>query len=301
MTMQSQDIVKRSATTATSPSVRRGVEVAKLIDTTTCIGCKACQVACAEWNDLKEEIGDHVGVYENPLDLTANTWTLMRFAEVEPVEYEFDWLIRKDGCLHCGDPGCLQACPAPGAIVKHANGIVDFVSENCVGCGYCIAGCPFDIPRRSKKDNRVYKCTLCSDRVAVGLEPICVKTCPTGCISFGSKEQMTARAQERVEQLKARGNANAGYYDPEGVGGTHVMYVLKHADKPELYEGLPKDPKIATSIALWSGLKPFTAGLMGLAALGAFVHYFAVGPNEVEDEEEETGKTRTASAASKED
>ena len=301
MTMQSQDIVKRSATTAASPSVRQGVEVAKLIDTTTCIGCKACQVACAEWNDLKEEIGDHVGVYENPLDLTPNTWTLMRFAEVEPVEYEFDWLIRKDGCLHCGDPGCLQACPAPGAIVKHANGIVDFISANCVGCGYCIAGCPFDIPRRSAKDNRVYKCTLCSDRVAVGLEPICVKTCPTGCISFGSKAQMLQRAEVRVGQLKDRGHANAGLYNPEGVGGTHVMYILKHADQPELYDGLPKNPSIATSVDLWSTLKPLSLGAMGVAALGAFVHYFSVGPAEVEEDEGDHDNKPAAPAAKKED
>ena len=103
----------------------------------------------------------------------------MRFFEVEP-DGKLEWLIRKDGCMHCADPGCLKACPAPGAIVQYSNGIVDFHEENCIGCGYCITGCPFNIPRISKKDNKAYKCTLCSDRVAVGLEPACVKTCPTG-------------------------------------------------------------------------------------------------------------------------
>ena len=108
-----------------------------------------------------------------------------------------EWLIRKDGCMHCADPGCLKACPAPGAIVQYSNGIVDFHEENCIGCGYCITGCPFNIPRLSKKDSKVYKCTLCSDRVAVGLEPACVKTCPTGAIVFGTKEDMIHHAEGR--------------------------------------------------------------------------------------------------------
>jgi formate dehydrogenase iron-sulfur subunit len=144
-------------------------QVAKLIDVSKCIGCKACQVACMEWNDLRDEVGANVGVYDNPVDLNDNTWTLMRFSEVEPENYAFEWLIRKDGCMHCEDPGCLEVCPAPGAIVQYTNGIVAFVSENCIGCGYCVAGCPFDIPRISQEDNRAYKCTLCSERVAVGM------------------------------------------------------------------------------------------------------------------------------------
>ncbi len=116
--------------------------------------------------------------------------------------------------MHCEDPGCLKACPAPGAIVKYSNGIVDFISENCIGCGYCIAGCPFNIPRISKKDNKAYKCTLCSDRVAVGLEPACVKTCPTGAIMFGTKDDMVARGVKRVNDLKERGLQKAALYDP---------------------------------------------------------------------------------------
>src|SRR5438477_9273580 len=94
---------------------------------------------------------------------------------------------RSSDLMHCADPGCLKACPAPGAIVQYSNGIVDFISENCIGCGYCVKGCPFNIPRVSAEDHRSYKCTLCSDRVAVGLEPACVKACPTGAIVFGSK------------------------------------------------------------------------------------------------------------------
>ncbi len=169
MALQSLDITRRSATTTPSPSARgEAVKVAKLIDISKCIGCKACQVACMEWNDLRDEVGSNVGVYDNPHDLTDQSWTVMRFSEVEVEQGKLEWLIRKDGCMHCADPGCLKACPAPGAIVQYTNGIVDFHEENCIGCGYCITGCPFNIPRISKKDNKAYKCTLCSDRVAVG-------------------------------------------------------------------------------------------------------------------------------------
>src|SRR5262249_1316734 len=124
MALQSLDIVRRSATTLPEPSIREAVgtrKVAKLIDTTNCIGCKACQVACMEWNDLRDEIGTNVGSYQNPHDLTASSWTLMRFAEVEYPTGDLEWLIRKDGCMHCADPGCLKACPSPGAIVQYAN------------------------------------------------------------------------------------------------------------------------------------------------------------------------------------
>ena len=146
--LQSQDYIRISASTLTPPSIRdHEQEVAKLIDVTRCIGCKACQAACMEWNNLRAKIGYFEGSYDNPMDLDPSTWTLMRFTEWDNDEGNLEWLIRKDGCMHCEDPGCLKACPAPGAIVQHANGIVDFISENCIGCGYCIKGCPFNIPR----------------------------------------------------------------------------------------------------------------------------------------------------------
>jgi formate dehydrogenase iron-sulfur subunit len=287
MALQSLDITARSATTTSPPSARTTTEVAKLIDISKCIGCKACQVACMQWNDLRDEVGENVGVYDNPADLTAQSWTVMRFAEVEP-QGKLEWLIRKDGCMHCADPGCLKACPAPGAIVQYSNGIVDFHEENCIGCGYCITGCPFDIPRISKKDGKAYKCTLCSDRVAVGLEPACIKSCPTGALVFGSKDDMIKHADERVADLKERGFQNAGLYDPPGVGGTHVMYVLQHADQPELYNGLPKDPGISPMVSLWKGItKPLASFGLGLAVFAGIFHYVTQGPNEVDEEEEE--------------
>jgi formate dehydrogenase iron-sulfur subunit len=287
MALQSLDIVRRSATTTPSPQQRQTMEVAKLIDVTKCIGCKACQAACQEWNDLREEVGVNEGSYQNPHDLTANSWTLMRFAETEE-NGTLEWLIRKDGCMHCADPGCLKACPAPGAIIQYSNGIVDFHEENCIGCGYCIAGCPFDIPRLSQKDSKVYKCTLCSDRVAVGLEPACIKACPTQALVFGSKEDMIEHANERIADLKERGFGNAGLYDPAGVGGTHVMYVLHHADQPGLYNDLPKDPAISPTVGLWKGIfKPLATAALAFTALAGFFHYVTVGPNETEEDEEE--------------
>ena len=159
--LQSQDYVRISASTITPPSARNTDEqVAKLIDVTRCIGCKACQAACMEWNNLRQEIGYFEGSYDNPMDLSPDVWTLMRFTEWEDEKGNLEWLIRKDGCMHCEDPGCLKACPAPGAIVQYANGIVDFISANCIGCGYCVKGCPFDIPRISSVDHKSYKCTL---------------------------------------------------------------------------------------------------------------------------------------------
>ncbi|MFM0037580.1 formate dehydrogenase subunit beta [Paraburkholderia strydomiana] len=289
MALQSLDIRRISATTVPAPQVREPVTgtVAKLIDVSKCIGCKACQTACMEWNDLRDEVGVNVGVYDNPADLTEHSWTVMRFSEYENEQGDLEWLIRKDGCMHCEDPGCLKACPAPGAIVQYTNGIVDFHEENCIGCGYCIAGCPFNVPRISKKDHRAYKCTLCSDRVAVGQEPACVKTCPTGAIMFGTKEDMHQQAADRIVDLKERGFQNAGLYDPAGVGGTHVMYVLHHADRPGLYHGLPDNPKISVMVSLWKGLaKPLALAGIAFAAVAGFFHYTRVGPNEVTVEDE---------------
>jgi formate dehydrogenase iron-sulfur subunit len=179
--------------------------------------------------------------------------------------------------------------------VQYANGIVDFHEENCIGCGYCIEGCPFDIPRISKNDKKAYKCTLCSDRVAVGLEPACIKSCPTGALVFGSKEDMKQHAAERIVDLKSRGFENAGLYDPPGVQGTHVMYVLHHADQPELYSGLAVDPQISPTVRLWKGwTKPLALAAMAFTALAGFFHYIRIGPNETDEGDEENAADEVA-------
>ena len=281
------DVVRASATPDLPQPTRQLTKVAKLIDVSKCIGCKACQSACVEWNDTHPEIGENVGTYENPHDLTPDMFTLMRFSEWEnPATNELEWLIRKDGCMHCEDPGCLKACPAPGAIVQYSNGIVDFIHDNCIGCGYCVTGCPFDIPRISQVTHKSYKCTLCSDRVAVGQGPACAKACPTQAIVFGTKDDMLSHAETRVEDLKSRGYENAGIYDPAGVGGAHVFYVLHHADKPSIYSDLPENPRISPIVEGWKGVTK-TAGMaaMGAAAAGALLMGLFT-RNKVEPEEE---------------
>lgn len=287
MALQSLDIKQRSATTTPSTQVRQTVEIAKLIDVSVCIGCKACTAACIEWNDIRGDVGNCVGVYDNPIDMSADAWTVMRFTETEQ-NGKLEWLIRKDGCMHCSDPGCLKACPSPGAIIQYSNGIVDFNQENCIGCGYCVTGCPFNVPRMSQKDSKAYKCTLCSDRVAVNQAPACAKACPTGAIQFGAKEDMKDYAETRIADLKERGYDKAGLYDPEGVGGTHVMYVLHHADQPNLYAGLPANPSISPLVSLWKGFaKPLATLALAGVALGSLFHYVTKGPNEVSKEIED--------------
>jgi len=287
MPLQSLDIRNRSATTFTPPSARQTLEVAKLVDVSRCIGCKACQAACMEWNDLRDRVGVCEGMYTNPPDLSDQSWCLMRFHE-EEIDGGLRWLILKDGCLHCTDPGCLRSCPAPGAVLQYSNGIVDFQAERCIGCGYCISGCPFDIPRLRREDSKVYKCTLCSDRVAVGLEPACIKTCPTQALSFGSKEDMLDLAHHRLEDLNERGFKTAAVYDPVGVKGTHVFFVLPHGDQPEVY-GLPRNPRVSPVVALWRsgfgrGLGVFT---MFAVLVAGILHYMRHGPLEVPGDKEE--------------
>ncbi len=293
-----RDLIRRSASTVPPPQ-RQLTEVAKLIDVSKCIGCKACQSACIEWNDTKPAIEHNVGIYDNPHDLTEEMFTLMRFTEwVNPETDNLEWLIRKDGCMHCADPGCLKACPAPGAIVQYSNGIVDFVHENCIGCSYCVKGCPFNIPRISKTDRKAYKCTLCSDRVAVGQGPACAKACPTQAIVFGTKEDMKTHADGRIADLKSRGYANAGLYDPPGVGGTHVMYVLHHADKPSIYAGLPDAPRISPVVEAWKGVTKY-AGLavLGLTVAASAVHSAFAGLNKVTKHDEEEAEKLTGGPA----
>jgi formate dehydrogenase iron-sulfur subunit len=282
-----QDLIRRSASSVPAPA-RQLEPVSKLIDVSKCIGCKACQSACLEWNNLKEDVGVNTGVYDNPHDLTPNTWTLMRFTEYEnPQTNNLEWLIRKDGCMHCADPGCLKACPAPGAIVQYSNGVVDFDHDKCIGCGYCVKGCPFNIPRISSVTNKAYKCSLCSDRIAVGQGPACAKACPTHAIVFGTKEEMKQHAEKRITDLKSRGFDKAGLYDPPGVGGTHVMYVLHHADQPSLYAGLPDAPRISPVVEAWKGVTKYAGfAVIGLTAAFGFLHHVIAGPNRVSAEDE---------------
>ena len=284
MPIQGLEVLRSSASLrGQRTGIRVMQTVSKYIDTSTCIGCKACEVACQEWNDVKVVATHQAGSYQTLPTLQADFWNLIRFNE-----YEFEgglaWLMRKDQCMHCADPGCLAACPAPGAIVQYANGIVDVDAENCIGCGLCETGCPFDVPRFSARTGKMAKCTLCVDRVDSGLEPACIKACPTGCLHFGSKEDMVELGNARVNQLKANGFANAALYDPPGVGGTGVVTVLAHGDRPELY-GLPKDPHIPATVGFTKRiLKPLGLLAIGATLVGLFGHFMKVGPKKVHDD-----------------
>ena len=207
----------------------------------------------------------------------------MRFNEIE-VDGNVQWLIKKDACLHCEEPGCLFACPAPGAIVQYTNGIVDFNQDHCIGCQYCVTGCPFDIPRYDASTRSVSKCNMCIDRVDAGLEPACVKTCPTNAIAWGTKEDMLALADSKLETLRSRGYEHASVYNPAGVGGTHMMYVVPHGDRLEDYQ-LPADPTASpvpmTSLGF---LKRLGGYLFGVSILGTLAHLLAFGQRRADEE-----------------
>src|SRR5437763_15650767 len=260
--------------------MQRELEVCKLVDVTTCIGCKACEVACVEWNDYPFRQTTFNNTYQTMPSTEWNYWNLIKFNETERDDGTLQWRMRKDQCMHCADPGCLRACPADGAIVQYTNGIVDFNQENCIGCQYCVSGCPFDIPRFNPTTKKVYKCSLCSDRVGQGLEPACIKSCPTGCLHFGTKAEMKELAEARAVQLRdVSGFQDAGVYDPDTVGGTHVIYVLHDAKNPEAYGGLPKNPRIPIVYTVWKYiLKPISLFTVFAGAVGIFFHYVSYGP-----------------------
>jgi len=259
---------------------QRQDKVCKLIDTTTCIGCKACEVACVEWNDMPFQTTHFDNTYQTMPDTDWNYWNLIKFNEDQHEDGSFAWLMRKHQCMHCADPGCLRACPADGAIVQYSNGIVDFKQENCIGCRFCISGCPFNVPKFNDSTKKVYKCTLCSDRVGVGLEPACIKSCPTGCLHFGTKEDMKFLAEKRATQLRdVSGFKDAGVYDPESIGGTSVIYVLHNINKPEAYGALPKNPTIPLAFTVWKDVfKPLGLFAAMLGFVGVVMHYVFEGP-----------------------
>ena len=291
MSEESRRIQKISAHAGPVPGAGTAREetVAKLIDVTTCIGCRACEVACQEWNDLPFADTTFQTNFQTMPQTAWNYWTLITMNEVQQEDGTLQWLLRKQGCMHCAEPGCLEACPSEGAIVQYANGIVDFNHDACIGCQYCTIGCPFNVPKFNPKTKKVFKCSLCSDRVAHGLEPACIKTCPTGCLQFGSKEEMLHVAHKRADQLRDNyGYKNAGVYYPPGVGGTGVIYVLHDITTPEAYGGLPKDPHIPTAVSVWKrplrwlGSVAMAGGLLAMAA-----HFFFFGPKEHPGEKED--------------
>lgn len=282
MSAESRRIQKISAHAGPVPGTGtvREEKVAKLIDVTTCIGCRACEIACQEWNDLPFAETEFQNNLQTMPDTAWNVWTLIKMNEVEREDGTLQWFLRKQGCMHCADPGCLAACPAEGAIVQYENGIVDFDHDKCIGCQYCTIGCPFNVPKFNPTTKKVFKCSLCSDRVEHGLQPACIKSCPTGCLQFGTKDEMLHVAHKRADQLREHfGYQNAGVYDPPGVGGTGVIYVLHDATRPEQYGGLPKDPRIPAAVGLWKKPLKWLGSLAMMGGLiGMITHFSLFGP-----------------------
>jgi formate dehydrogenase iron-sulfur subunit len=213
-------------------------------DTTTCIGCKACEVACKQWNDLPADEGrfERGGSYDHTLELSASTWRHVRF--VEMLEQGADagqWVLMSDVCKHCTHAGCLDACPT-GALIRTEFQTVIVQPDVCNGCGYCVPACPFGVIDRDPRDGRAAKCTLCYDRLEDGLEPACAKACPTDSIQFGPYDELVERAERRVATLHRRGTDGAYLYgagdapEDELAGGLGAFFLL--TEPPEVY-GLP--------------------------------------------------------------
>jgi len=219
-------------------------------DTSVCIGCKACEVACKEWNSVPEDGIALTGMsYDNSVGLSADTWRHVAFIEQrKPVadgQDQFRWLMASDVCKHCTHAACLDVCPT-GALFRTEFGTVVVQQDVCNGCGYCVPACPYGVIDRREDDGRAWKCTLCYDRLGAGMEPACAKACPTESIQFGPLDELRDRAAARVAQLQAVGVADARLYgeDPgDGVGGDGAFFLL--LDEPEVY-GLPPDPVVTT-------------------------------------------------------
>ena len=267
-------------------------------DTTVCIGCKACEVACKQWNDLPSDGGEFRkgGSYDNTGELAANTWRHVRFVELDDgdlvnwardnehvqTDKVFDlndfgsWVFMSDVCKHCTHAGCMDACPT-GALIRTEFGTVVLQPDVCNGCGYCIPSCPFGVVDRDHIDGRAAKCTLCYDRLEDGLEPACAKACPTDSIQFGPYDELVDVAERRVAALHERGIEGAYLYgagDPPETslaGGLGAFFLL--TEPPERYGLWPTPSRRSRRTSCPATLAAVGAGLLAAAGVAAaFVH-----------------------------
>jgi formate dehydrogenase iron-sulfur subunit len=251
----------------------------KFVDVSKCDGCRACMVACKNWNDLPAEPEGFLGSNQSHAKVTAHTWNVLEFIEHEDSKGNLNYLFRHSACFHCKQAACEKVCPE-NAITYSDFGSVVIDHEKCVGCGYCVQNCPFDVVSLATykdKDGKEYrkasKCTMCTDRLEEGLQPACVTTCHPGAMEFGERAAMLEKAEKRLVEVKKR-FPNASIYNPDGVGGTNTIYIL--AEKPSVY-GLPEKPKVPTSAVLWKDyaqpLGKMMIGATTMGVLGMFVSY----------------------------
>lgn len=241
-------------------------------DTTLCIGCKACEVACKQWNQLPGDGLMFTGMsYDNTVALGASTWRHVAFIE-RPVALSnqdsgaFSWLFSSDVCKHCARAGCLESCPT-GAIIRTEFDSVYVQPDICNGCGYCVVNCPFGVIDRREDDGRAWKCTLCYDRLKDNMEPACAKACPTDSIKFGDLEELRESARARLEKVHEQGMQEAYLYGADaasqpGTEGLNAFFLL--VDKPEAYN-LPPDPVVPTKEGK-DAWRSFAFAALGLAA-----------------------------------
>ena len=243
-------------------------------DTSICIGCKACEVACKEWNGVPDDGLDFLALsYDNTGALGASTWRHVAFVEQPVADAGVRWLMSSDVCKHCTHAACLDVCPT-GALFRTEFETVVVQDDVCNGCGYCIPACPFGVIDRREPDGRAWKCTLCYDRLKSDLTPACAQACPTQSIQFGPLDELRTRAAGRLELLQEAGVPGARLYgeDPgDGVGGFGAFFLL--LDEPEVY-GLPPDPVVTTRdlAPMWR-----TAGAAAVTLVGAVVASFLGG------------------------
>jgi formate dehydrogenase iron-sulfur subunit len=259
-------------------------------DTSVCIGCKACEVACKTWNAVPDDGFVFTGMsYDNTIGLGADTWRHVAFIEQRrPVAAGTDqdgeageaqdalrWLMASDVCKHCTHAACLDVCPT-GALFRTEFGTVVVQEDVCNGCGYCIPACPYGVIDQRKGDGRAWKCTLCYDRLGNGMTPACAQACPTESIQFGPLDELRERAAVRLDQLHSAGIAEARLYgeDPgDGVGGDGAFFLL--LDEPEVY-GLPPHPVVTTRDlpSMWRHAAAAAAGLVAAAAAAFAAEWF---------------------------
>ncbi len=264
--------------------IQPGEVTAFFTDSTLCIGCKACEVACKEWNELEADGMDFSGFsYDNTLALGHSTWRHVKFVEDTPVpgiggnrSEQATWEFSSDVCKHCEVAGCLEACPT-GALVRTEFGGVFLQPDICNGCAYCVLSCPFGVVQKNEKDGRAFKCTFCTDRQKAGLEPACAKACPTESIMFGRLDELREKAKDRLEVLHERGMQDAQLYDPThtSVKGTHAFFLIR--GEPETYN-LPPNPEVPT-IYLKEGWR--SSAIEGLAmAVGVALSFLVARTSE---------------------